>query len=132
MLLGGEAALSDAVESAVQAAGYESTRLREATRFETAATGPIDLAPSVANAAQNPRIVGIATSLDFPNALAGSAFLDTLGRGAVVLLTQGEALDPAVDVYSRDNAHTIEHVFVFGGPDVVSEDSVAEIEGIFD
>ncbi len=68
--------------------------------------------------------VVLARADDFADAQSGAPL--AVRAGAPMLLTQPDQLHP-------DPLAEIRRIlFVFSGPDVVSEDSVAEIERIFD
>jgi photosystem II stability/assembly factor-like uncharacterized protein len=102
-LLGGSAALSGAVQSAVEALGYATTRLAGQTRFGTAV--------AIAGALGDPSTVLEATGLDFPDGLSAGAAAAKLG--AAVLLTDGSEQAPETAAYLA--AHPGRR-FAIGGP----------------
>jgi uncharacterized repeat protein (TIGR01451 family) len=103
-LLGGRAALADAVEQRVRALGYQTVRFAGANRFETATL--------IAGATANPGAVFVATGLQFPDALtAGAAAASVNG---VIVLTAGDALPAVTAAYLDANPGATR--FAVGGP----------------
>ncbi len=96
LVLGGESAISAAVESAVADAGYATRRLAGSNRIETA------LAIARA-AAPRPGFITVATGNDFPDALIGGALATTFADG-VLLLTDADRLPATVDAYLDEHA----------------------------
>lgn len=93
-LLGGEGALSAGVESAVRARVGRVVRLAGVDRYATsAAVSRALFTPGVADAL-------VATGLDFPDALAGSAAAGALG-GPVLLVSPGSVPGPVVAELTR-------------------------------
>lgn len=92
-LLGGQAAISSAVESQVKALGFETTRLAGSDRYSTAA--------AIARAHPDPRAVFIATGQNYPDALA--AVPAAAAIGGVILLSDGGLLPTA----SRNELETL-------------------------
>jgi putative cell wall-binding protein len=86
-LLGGPAALSPAVESAVAVAGFTPVRIFGETRYDTAVR--------IADRLQPTRLL-LATGTDFADALAGGP---AAGATGAVLLTGGSTLPPVVADY---------------------------------
>ncbi len=103
-LLGGTAALSQAVEDAVTDLGYVVVRLAGDDRYETAAL--------TAAAVGDVSHVLIARGDDFPDALAAGAAAGFAG-GSVVL-TRADRATPATDAYLA--AHPGSEVWAVGGP----------------
>jgi putative cell wall-binding protein len=117
-LLGGEAALSPGVASAVTAAGFDAVRLGGADRFETAVKIATDGLGS-------PSVVMIATGGNFPDALgAGPAASD---RQGAILLSNGSSLPPSTASFLQ--AHPQETVFAIGGPAAAAVPSATAIVG---
>lgn len=93
-----------------------------ATRFETA----VEVAREFFD---DPTVVGIATGLDFADALTGGAIVgrvDGPGPGPI-LLTDPADLPAAVEAYLSANAGSIDTALVFGGTAAISESVVAEV-----
>jgi len=84
-ILGGDNAISPAIQTALKKAGYNVVRLSGADRFGTALAVAKQFGPT-------PEAI-VATGLDFPDALAAGP----LGavRNAPIVLSNGTALDPA-------------------------------------
>lgn len=79
----------------------------------------------------SPAAAGLATGLDFADALVGGAIVGTpaIGPGPM-LLTEPDALPDVVADYLADHADTLDNVLIFGGTAAVSqdvEDTVAAI-----
>lgn len=90
-VLGGTAALSDGVQSALSDLGYATRRLQGGNRYDTALAVAREAAPT-------PEFITVATGNEFPDALiAGS--LATAFRGGVMVLTDGDRLPASVDAY---------------------------------
>ncbi len=104
-LLGGEAALSAAVESALKQRGYRTVRYDGRNRFETAVKIAEDGLGS-------PKKVLLATGLDFPDALTAGAV--AAGNGSAVLLTAGDRAAGATSGYLQ--RHRPSTVHAVGGP----------------
>jgi len=117
---GSEAAVSATVKAQIDAklvanGGSASTRWAGANRYETAravAEG------AVAQDWADWHYVGIATGLNFPDALGGG-----VGAGemhGVVLLTRSDTLSPPTDAALRAHRPDIYAVDIFGGPTTVT------------
>ena len=66
----------------------------------------------------SPTIVGVATGSNFPDALAGGAFMGAMG--GPVLLTNPESLQSADGLYIGQNNATLTQAFLFGGTATLS------------
>ncbi len=95
-LLGGTAALSDAVAEGVRDAGFTPVRLSGPTRYETALAIAEEAAP-------DPGFIVIATGNDFPDALIGGSLASAF-RAGVLVLTDGENVPGPLATYLDDNA----------------------------
>lgn len=116
VLLGGTRVITEDVEQELVAMGITVERVAGDNRYATAALVSGLLDPS--------ETVFVANGLGFPDALAGAAAAGTVG--APVLLTRPARLpDVAVDELLR---HDPAEVVVLGGPAVVSDDVVMQIE----
>ena len=73
-----------------------------------------------------PTAVGIATGLDFPDALAGGAQIGA--AGGPLLLTAKDALSAVTATYLHDNKASITAGYVYGGTSAVADATVAQIE----
>jgi hypothetical protein len=103
-LLGGEGAISAAVEQELAALGFETVRLSGATRIETAV--------AIAEEIGNPDPLLVTTGFDFPDALsAGSA---AAFEGGAVLLTVSDGRHPATDAYLASRPDVT--LYGVGGP----------------
>jgi hypothetical protein len=103
-LLGGERALSAAIETEIRSLGYVTERLWGETRYDTALR--------VAAVLGDRGVVLVTTGSDFPDALAAGAAAAHVG--GVVLLTPSEQRWPGVDAYLR--AHPTAAAYAVGGP----------------
>lgn len=113
-ILGGEAAVSAAVESDLKKS-FTVDRLDGTDRYATAA---VISAFAVDEAGHTWDRVGITTGLNFPDALAGGVLQ---GRaGSVMLLTRPDLLSPATATRLSSNKAEIETVTFFGGANAVS------------
>lgn len=88
-LLGGPAALSDAVEHAISEAGFRTLRIAGRDRYETAVEVARDLG--------DPELALLAVGTDFPDALAAGAA--AAHHSGMVLLTAGDEAHPATAGY---------------------------------
>lgn len=126
IILGGTTAVPQVVEDDlidfVGAADVE--RLDGDNRYETAAM----IAQYGVDSGMHWDGVGVASGVNFPDALAGGASLGRLG--AVALLTPPTTLAPAAAGKLDDNAGAIDTVYILGGPAAVSASVKAEILAI--
>ncbi len=103
-ILGGPAALSPNIDTALTSAGYVVVRDQGANEFTTAV--------AVANQLGNPSTVFEATGLFFADAL--SAVPATIHTGGAILLTNGNVQAPETAAYLA--AHTGDTRYAIGGP----------------
>ncbi len=116
LILGGEAVVSASVETQLDSElSGDVTRLWGADRFATA----VAVAEyAVDEAGHGWNRVGIATGMDFPDALAGGVLQ---GRaGSVMLLTTPTALNTHTQTALSGNADEIDTITFFGGANAVS------------
>ncbi len=76
-------------------------------RFATAALVAAEFFP-------NPTVVGVATGWNFPDALAGGAFMGL--EGGPVLMTGPATLQSADGLYIGEHSSTLQQAYLFGGP----------------
>ncbi|HET9733235.1 MAG TPA: cell wall-binding repeat-containing protein [Acidimicrobiales bacterium] len=119
-VIGGTAAVSDAVTKALTALAQSVTRIGGSDRYETAA----DLAQS---AFPDPTSVTIATGTNFPDALAGGPLAASFG--GPVLLVPATSVPQSVLSYLSAHAAHIGTTFVLGGTGAVSASVSAEVAG---
>lgn len=117
LVLGGPAAVGEAVAEAVRSLGPTVERIAGPDRYATA------IAISQAAFPDGAPIVLVATGRNFPDALVGAAAGAALG--GPVLLVPGETLPPSVA--AEIDRLGPERVWVLGGPTVVAEAVVAAI-----
>lgn len=122
-IIGGEHAISAAVEQELRTLAAKVFRVAGATRYQTAAL----LYPSV----RPPAARWLATGASYPDALAAGAAVPVSGglAGGGLLLVDGEdirAIPEVVEVLRRDRL-ALERVYVLGGPEAISEDAVAHL-----
>jgi putative cell wall-binding protein len=72
--------------------------------------------------------IGVATGLNFPDALGGGAALGTYGSPLV--LTRPGSLPPTVTDMLTERRHEIGRVDIFGGANVVSDDVRSTLAGL--
>jgi hypothetical protein len=118
-LLGGTVSLSEAVEDAVQAAGFEAVRLQGPTRFETAAEiGKL--------LAEDAGTIYLANGRNFPDALsAGAAAAAT---GGIILLTDGNVMPAATQEVFALFASDTERIAV-GGAAAAADPAATQLVG---
>lgn len=115
-LLGGTAALSASVSSAVSAMGFDAVRLAGSDRFGTAI--------AIAGALGNPSTVFETTGQGFADAL--SAVPAAVAEHGAILLTDGAAQPTATSTYL--NAHPGVH-YAIGGPAGAADPSAIALVG---
>ncbi|MHB8739794.1 MAG: cell wall-binding repeat-containing protein, partial [Coriobacteriia bacterium] len=123
-IAGGTGVVSVGVEEAIEArakvnkSGMDSpaTRLAGADRYETSTRV---LGHGVSQGWLDLDTLGIATGLDFPDALGGGAALGTYG--SPLLLTRPTALPPYVTAMFDERSYEIGRIDIFGGTGVVTE-----------
>jgi putative cell wall-binding protein len=115
-ILGSTSAVSAKVEASLKARPgmFRVTRLGGANRYETAAL----IAKAGVAAGMRWDGVGLATGLNFPDALAGGAMLG--GFDSVLLLTSPTSLSAPAQSALKGNSHEIWNMHIFGGPTSVS------------
>ncbi len=119
IIVGGSGVVSDTVKSALT----NPTRYSGANRFETAAD--IFNRLGVGDGTQlNPSNLFVATGMNWPDALGGSALA---GRDGNPIILAGSTLDPKEASYIYNHYAAVTKVTPLGGVDVVSNDVVNEI-----
>jgi putative cell wall-binding protein len=116
-IVGGEAAISDAVQASITAAGFTVTRLAGSDRFATAV--------AVAGAMGNPTTVVEASGESLPDAVSASALAAHLG--GAVLLTDGPAQATETAAYLAANPGG-KH-FAVGGEAAAADPSATPLAG---
>ncbi|MGH7749105.1 MAG: cell wall-binding repeat-containing protein, partial [Candidatus Dormibacteria bacterium] len=105
-----------AIGGPAAAADQGATGVGGPDRFATSAAVATTFFPS-------PKAVGLATGLDFPDALAGGA---TMGAtGPMLLVSPSAPLPQSVSSYLSTDAKVATSVLVFGGTSVVGDDVVS-------
>jgi Tol biopolymer transport system component len=117
-VVGGTAAVSDAVVAELRAEGVTVERVAGTDRYATTAL----VADRAVAAGASPARVFAGTGADWPDALAGGAAAGV--AGGVLLLTGTDAA-PA---WVRSHAAAIERIDVLGGPDVLTPATVVALE----
>lgn len=100
-----------AVGQAAHVADPSATAIIGSDRFATAALVASQFFPS-------PTVVGIATGSNFPDALAGGAFMGDIG--GPILLTNPLSLQSADGLYIGQNHVTLSAAYLFGGTATLS------------
>jgi len=116
-ILGGDAALTSAVEGEVSALGDTPMRIAGPDRFATAV--------AIAGALGDPRTVLEATGTDFPDALSAGAA--AARAGGVVLLTDGTTQAPETAAYL--SAYPGGEVTAIGGPAAAADPTATALAG---
>ncbi len=117
-VLGGQAAISPDVDSAVAAAGYVAKRVAGADRYATAV--------AIADQLGDPTTVFEATGWNFPDALAGVPA--AIKTGGAILLTMGDAQSAATAAYLR--AHPGGTHYALGGPAAKADPAAKAFIGV--
>ncbi len=128
LVAGQTAAVSAAVEAELIAAGgYASVRVGGLSRYETSAL-VAQYGVDMGWATWSP--LGIATGVDFPDALTGGVAIGE--KGGVLVITTPTVLHP--ELRGRIIAHKPEifDVQFFGGPRAISEDVANEVKALLE
>lgn len=115
-VLGGTAAVNDAVFNEIDGVAVNVSRKDGADRYETALNFATFVVDDLGAASWND--VGLATGVNFPDALSGGAACGA--RVGVLLLTQPDSLNPGVGTKLTDEKAGIGRVTLFGGTSAVS------------
>ena len=124
IIVGGTAAISQAVEDAVVADGYAVTRVAGADRYETAAAIAAELGS--AGAIDGLTTAFIATGTGFADALAGGPL--AAANGMPILLVTADEVPASTEAALVDLG--IEQVAILGGTAAVSDDVETALETI--
>lgn len=128
VIAGGTAAVSATVQARLTALGVVTTREDGPTRFETA----VAVAErGVAEGWGAWRTVGIATGMEFPDALTGGAAIGKRG-GVSLLVHPTRTLNASVSAALTANEPEIAEIIVFGGPVAVSSSVFNALKALVD
>lgn len=116
-LLGGLAALSQAVEDAVAALGYDVVRYPGADRYATAVL--------ISQALGEPGAIFVATGRNFPDALAAGAAAAELG--GVIVLTDDDSMVGSTADYIAEHADVDR--YAIGGPSAGADPQATPVVG---
>ena len=120
-ILGGNSAIGkEAVEDKLTKQGYNVTRIKGSTRYETATK----VAESVNS---SPTGVFIVYSQKFPDALAISSIAAKM-KAPILYVDKTGALDANTKAYLTKHKSTIKKAYVIGGKGAVSDDVKAQID----
>ena len=108
-----------AIGGAAAAADPGATAIVGADRFETAVNVATRFFPS-------PSVAGIASGLNYPDALAGGPHVGS--RGGPILLTRFDSLPTNVREYLSARKASLRDVFIYGGTSVVSQQAEADAQ----
>lgn len=123
-IVGGEQAVSAAVEEELRTLAERVDRVAGATRYETASL-LYDVGSFIPPAER-----WLATGVAYPDALAAGVAVAVSGGG--LLLVDGEdlrALPEVVEGLRRDRL-SLERIYVLGGPDAISEAAVEQLREV--
>jgi len=122
-LLGGSAALSDAVETELTEAGITVTRTAGGDRYKTAAEIATSQDPATVGETEGGRTALLATGESFADALTGGPA--SYAAGLPLLLTPGDGLgeDAAAALEELD----IAHVVILGGSEAIAQSVELEL-----
>jgi len=122
IILGGTAAVSQAAEDAVEAAGMTTERLAGATRYSTAT----EIAEwAIANAGFSNTHVDVATGQNFPDALTGGPHA---GENMAPILLANDGNTAEAEAFLESIANTVAEGHIFGGTAAVSAAVEAALE----
>jgi putative cell wall-binding protein len=123
IVVGGSAAVSEAVFAQVAAEGHNPRRLAGGNRFETSAA----VYTEGVEAGMDPTTLWVATGLNWPDALTGGAAVGA--RGETLVLVAGNDLtnSPATRALIEDNREAIEAVNLLGGTAAISQFAADQI-----
>ena len=131
-VVGGTAVISDAVQYALQSILTSSapnavTRIAGADRFETNSE-------ILSQLSMSPKTVYVASALDFPDALAGSAFAASTGDPIILVDPTASGLPQSVRTYlnSLYTAGVKPNITAFGGEAAVPDYHLSSIKTILD
>ncbi|OLN26247.1 cell wall-binding repeat-containing protein [Desulfosporosinus metallidurans] len=126
-IVGGNAVVSDSIKAQVQSLAPSTliTRLAGNDRFDTA--GQIASTFSL-----NPKTLYLASGMNFPDALAGSALASITGDPIILIDPTTMAVPPAIEAYLKKlhDANIHPNIVSFGGTVVVPDAIVQNVENI--
>ncbi|OLN33839.1 cell wall-binding repeat-containing protein [Desulfosporosinus metallidurans] len=126
-IVGGTSVVSDSVKAQVQSLAPSTliTRLAGNDRFDTA--GQIASTFSL-----NPKTLYLASGMNFPDALAGSALASITGDPIILIDPTTKAVPPAIEAYLKKlhDANIHPNIVSFGGTVVVPDAVVQNVENI--
>jgi|GEM_PF-3421382 len=125
-IIGGTAAVNDAVLATVDATVLTVDRIAGADRYATAAAVANQFYPL--GAPLSAQSVGIASGKKFPDSLGGGRASGFKHR-PLLLVTESSVPTPTSD-YISDNAGTLTSADVYGGTSVISDAVLATISGL--
>jgi len=125
-LVGGTGVISEAVESTIHSlVSTTVTRIAGTDRFDTAAK-------VLAQFSLNPKTVYIASGLDFPDALAGSALASLTGDPIVLTGSLGSRAPAPIGAYLQTlySTNVSPSIVAFGGAGVVADSTLADVVNV--
>lgn len=125
-VLGGTAAVNAAVFNEIDGIAVDVSRKDGADRYATALNFATFVVEDLGAATWD--YVGLATGVNFPDALSGGAACGA--RSGVLLLTQPDSLNPGVGTKLTDEKASIGRVTVFGGTSAVSSNVRNQVSAI--
>lgn len=115
IVVGGTAAVSDGVVASLPSCVVDVYRCAGSDRYKTSVAVARDLGSSTFDHA----VIGVATGLNFPDALGGGV---ACGRWASpILLTSPSGVSPAAATYLVDSKSKVQEVQVYGGSTVLPD-----------
>ena len=117
IILGGEGAISKAVETTLKNNGLKTERIAGTSRFETATKIAEKLAEKNSN---KPKEIFFVYAYNFADALSASTVAAVKGAPVIYLQTKGE-IDKATAAYLADVKGSVKQAYVIGGTGVISD-----------
>ncbi|MFO0704853.1 MAG: cell wall-binding repeat-containing protein [Candidatus Andersenbacteria bacterium] len=123
-IIGGTAAVSDAVKASVDSIIATTTRISGGDRYATAT----EVADAFYTGDLAPLTIGVATGLNFADALTGGAHSGN--KHQPLILVRSTDVPTATVDYVTDNSGTIYGGFVYGGTSAISDGVKAYLESL--
>ena len=117
VVLGGSAAVSDAVVAEVEAAGHDTRRLAGDDRYATS----VAIGDEAIAAGMSPATLWLATGLDWPDALSAGPAVAQLAQTFLLVHGQDLTASPPTEQALRSRAEALETIHLIGGTAAIAE-----------